>query len=65
LLLMTGDLDWNYQSAEFEQYYVALVRQGKEATLVRYLGEGHGDTSPANVRDAWRRMRDWYAGHIP
>ncbi len=64
LLLMTGDLDWNYQAAEFEQYYVALVRQGKEATYVRYLGEGHGNTTPANVRDAWNRIRQWYAAHI-
>ncbi|MEJ0028354.1 MAG: prolyl oligopeptidase family serine peptidase [Rhizomicrobium sp.] len=64
LLMLAGDLDWNYQPSEFDQYYVALIRQGKEATYVRYLGEGHGNTSPANLSDSWQRIRDWFASHI-
>ncbi|MEI9993018.1 MAG: prolyl oligopeptidase family serine peptidase [Rhizomicrobium sp.] len=64
LLLFAGELDWDYQMTEFDQYYVALVRQGKEVTYVRYLGEGHGNFSPANVRDAWRRMRLWFDAHL-
>jgi dipeptidyl aminopeptidase/acylaminoacyl peptidase len=64
LLLFAGDLDWDYQMTEFDQYYVAMVRQGKEATYVRYLGEGHGNFSPANVRDTWKRMQVWFDEHL-
>ncbi len=64
LLLMAGDLDWDYQMTEFDQYYVALLRQGKEAVYVRYLGEGHGNFSPANVRDAWDRLHRWFDSHL-
>ena len=65
LMLMAGDLDWDYQMTEFDQYYVALLRQGKEAVYVRYLGEGHGNFSPANVRDAWDRLHRWFDAHLP
>jgi hypothetical protein len=64
LMLFAGDLDWDYQMTEFDQYFTALLRQGKEAVYVRYWGEGHGNMSPANVRDAWQRMHAWYDSHL-
>ena len=64
LMLISSDLDWDYQMTEFDQYYVALVRQGKEAVYVRYMGEGHGNVSPANIRDTWQRERAWYDTHL-
>jgi dipeptidyl aminopeptidase/acylaminoacyl peptidase len=64
LMLVAADLDWDYQMTEFDQYFIALLRQGKEATYVRYWGEGHGNKSPGNVRDTWQRMHAWYDGHL-
>ena len=64
LMLMAGDLDWDYQMAEFDQYYIALLRQGKEAVYVRYMGEGHGNFSPDNVRDTWKRLHEWFDAHL-
>ena len=64
LMLFANDLDWDYQMTEFDQYFIALLRQGKEAVYVRSWGEGHGDTDPANVRESWRRMHDWYELHF-
>lgn len=64
LMLMGADLDTNFQLTEFEQFFVALLRQGKEAKCVRYWGEGHGNSSPGNVRDTWQRVQDWYDQHF-
>ncbi len=64
LMLFAGDLDWDYQMTEFDQYFVALLRQGKEARYVRYWGEAHGNVNPANVRDGWKRIADWYQSHL-
>jgi dipeptidyl aminopeptidase/acylaminoacyl peptidase len=64
LMLFANDLDWDYQMTEFDQYFIAMVRQGKEAVYVRSWGEGHGDTNPANVRESWRRMHAWYEQHF-
>lgn len=61
LMLMHSDLDWNYQMEQFDQVFTALFRLGKDAQYVRYWGEGHGVSSPANVRDMWARMESWYA----
>jgi dipeptidyl aminopeptidase/acylaminoacyl peptidase len=64
LMLLAGDLDWDYQMAEFDQYYIALLRQGKEAVYVQYMGEGHGNFSPDNVRDTWKRLHEWFDTHL-
>mgnify|MGYP002814895953 CR=1 FL=1 len=32
--------------------------------MVRYWGEGHGIRSPANIRDMWRRMFEWYDRYL-
>jgi len=42
-----------------EQMFSALARQGKDAELLTYWGEGHVLGSPANVRDFYRRIFDW------
>ena len=35
---------------------LAPYRSGREARYVRYWGEGHGNSSPANIRDLWMRI---------
>lgn len=43
-----------------EQVFTALHRRNKRATFVRYWGEGHVLESPANIRDLWERIYDWF-----
>lgn len=59
VLLVHGDLDHD-RFALSEQYFHALVTMRKPAQFVRYWGEGHGNRSPANVRDQWRRTLAWF-----
>jgi dienelactone hydrolase len=58
LLIVSGDLDRN-TGAQDDAMFTALYRQGKRAEYVRYLGEGHGLESPANIRDLWQRTFSW------
>lgn len=64
LLLIHGDVDFApYSSAE--RLFMAMHRRGRDAILLRYGGEGHFNTSPANIRDQWERvfafLRDRFA----
>jgi dipeptidyl aminopeptidase/acylaminoacyl peptidase len=59
LLILHGDLD-AIPITEPEMFFKALVMQGKPAQFVRYWGEGHGNKTPANVRDYWQRIFSWY-----
>lgn len=63
LMLIHGDLDlWPITQAE--EMFTALYRLNKDAVLVRYWGEGHVLTSPANIQDYWHRIFDWYDQHL-
>lgn len=55
VLLIHSDMD-TFSMSQFDEMYGALLRSGKDARYVRYWGEGHGPSSPANIRDLWRRM---------
>jgi dipeptidyl aminopeptidase/acylaminoacyl peptidase len=55
VLLIGSDLD-TFDLGQFDEMYGALLRSGKDAVFVRYLGEGHGLSSPANIRDMWIRQ---------
>lgn len=55
VMLVHSDLD-AFSDHQFDEMYGALVRAEKDARYVRYLGEGHGPSSPSNIRDLWRRM---------
>jgi len=54
LLLFHGDQD-GILISHAEAMFAALYRQGKDAMLVTYWGEGHLFNSPGNLRDMWRR----------
>ncbi|WP_340692017.1 prolyl oligopeptidase family serine peptidase [Hyphomonas sp.] len=55
VLLIHSDMD-GFGLSQFDEMYGALQRAGKEARYVRYWGEGHGPSSPANIRDLWARQ---------
>ena len=55
VLLMSADLDY-VPVSQAERMFMALYREGKDAMLLRYRGESHSLTSPANVRDYWSRI---------
>lgn len=62
LLLMHGDRDY-VPIQQSEEMFSALRRSGKEAEFVRYWGEDHEPSSPANMRDFWRRVSRWLGEH--
>lgn len=63
VLIMHSDFD-SFPLGQSEEIFTALYRQRKEATHVTYWGEGHGNRSPANIRDMWERIFDWYDSHL-
>jgi len=63
LMIMHGDYDF-LTITQSEELFNALNRLGKDVLFVRYFGEGHVYTSPANIRDLWKRKLDWYDQHL-
>ena len=55
MLLIAADRDFS-PLGQAEQLFSALFRQGKDAQLVTYWGEGHVVASPANLADLYRRV---------
>lgn len=62
VMLIHSDMDVISMS-QFDEMFGALKRAGKDARYVRYWGEGHGPSSPANIRDMWTRMIAFLADH--
>jgi len=58
MLLIAADRDFS-PLGQAEQLFSALFRQGKDAQLVTYWGEGHVVASPANLRDLYARVVDF------
>ena len=58
LLIIQGDLDY-IPIQQGEEFFSALYRQNLRAEFVRYWGEDHLLTSPANIRDMWQRIYTW------
>jgi dipeptidyl aminopeptidase/acylaminoacyl peptidase len=61
LMIIQGDMDY-VALQQGEEFFMSLYRQGKRARFVRYWGEGHVLESPANIRDMWQRVFDWFDG---
>lgn len=59
LMIVQGDLDY-VAMQQGEQVFTALHRQNKRSAFVRYWGEGHVLQSPANIRDMWKRIFEWF-----
>jgi acetyl esterase/lipase len=62
LLILHGDID--FLGTQDEEFFTALWRLNKQARFVRYLGEGHGLVSGANIEDAWRRIFAWFDRYL-
>ena len=63
LLLIHGDLDF-VSLAQAEEMFSGLKRLEKEVEFVRYFGEGHVLSKPANIRDSWQRIVGWFDKHL-
>jgi dipeptidyl aminopeptidase/acylaminoacyl peptidase len=59
LFLAHGDLD-GITMTHSEKMFSALLRLQRDAKFVRYWGEGHNFSSPANIRDLWQQLLAWY-----
>lgn len=58
-MIVQGDMDY-VPIQQGEEFFQGLYRLGKRADFVRYWGEGHVLCSPANIRDMWQRIFDWF-----
>jgi len=58
LLIVHGDMD-GAPIQQGEEAFMGLYRLGRRAKFVRYWGEGHVISSPANVRHLWSQIFDW------
>ncbi|MDM7955796.1 prolyl oligopeptidase family serine peptidase [Blastomonas sp.] len=63
ILLIHGDLD-PVSVTGAERMFSGLYRSGKDATLLRYWGEGHAIRSPANIRDMWQFLALWLSARL-
>lgn len=63
LLLIHGNDDY-VPISQAEEMFTALVRQGKKARFVRYWGEQHIPSHPANRRDSWIQIEKWLDLHL-
>lgn len=63
LLLIHGDMDY-IAIGQAEEMFTALYRQGKDATLLRYWGEGHYFSRPRTIRDLDKRVPEWLAARL-
>jgi dipeptidyl aminopeptidase/acylaminoacyl peptidase len=62
ILLIHSDMDgWGPQ---YDMMFTALYTHRKEAELRIYRGEGHGPSSPANIRDMWHRIFYWFDHYL-
>lgn len=63
LLLVSGDIDYVPMS-DFERLFVSLSRLGRDVTLLRFFGEGHVLSSPANIRLEWKTIGEFFDKHV-
>jgi dipeptidyl aminopeptidase/acylaminoacyl peptidase len=60
VMIIHGDMDSSVPIEQGEEFFSGLYRQNKRARFVRYWGEGHQLESPANIRDMWKQIYDWF-----
>ncbi|MBP7703718.1 MAG: S9 family peptidase [Caulobacter sp.] len=64
ILLVGSDLDSGGFSNQYDDMFVALNRHRKTVDYIRYWGETHGPSSPANIRDLTARSRAWFDRYV-
>lgn len=63
IMLIHLDLD-SFPLVGYDEMYAALSILGKDATYVRYWGEGHWRQSPANMKDELDRILAFFDRHL-
>lgn len=66
-LVLHSEEDWRCPIEQAEQYFVALLRAGVEAELLRFPGEGHElsrSGSPRHRVERFEAILDWHARHL-
>jgi len=63
VLLINSDMD-GFAQSQYEHMFAALYRLRREAKLVTYWGEGHGISSPANLRHVYDTVFQWFDQHL-
>jgi dipeptidyl aminopeptidase/acylaminoacyl peptidase len=63
VMLIHSDMD-AFNLNQYEMMFTALYGQKKEARLLRYAGEGHGVSSPGNIRHMWTSIFDWFDKYV-
>lgn len=63
VLLIHTDMDV-FDLRQYEHMFTALNQLGKPARLLRYWGEGHSLSSPANIRHMWNEIFEWYDRYV-
>lgn len=63
VLLIHTDMD-TFSQSHFDEMYGALSRVGRSVRYVRYIGEGHVISSPANIYDMWERIDRFLAENL-
>jgi hypothetical protein len=63
LLLVHNEFD-GFNPNQSQEMFSALSRLRRDAQYVKYWGEGHDIRLPANIRDYWRRVFEWFDSHF-
>lgn len=63
-LFIHGEADNEVPITQAEEMYVALRKQGVDATLARYPREGHGFHEPRHIADLNHRMLEWFSRYL-
>lgn len=62
-LLLQGQFD-SAGFREADAVFMHLSRLGVPVREARYWGEGHNLANPANIRDAWQGIRNWFDEYL-
>ncbi|MFN8573901.1 MAG: S9 family peptidase [Gemmatimonadaceae bacterium] len=63
-LFIHGESDNDVPIGQAEEMYTALRKQGVDAVLARYPGEGHGFHRPAFIMDSNQRLLAWFDTYL-
>ncbi|HET6765217.1 MAG TPA: S9 family peptidase [Longimicrobiaceae bacterium] len=64
VLFLNGEADYDVPATQAQEMYMALRKQGVEAEMVRYPGEGHSiNFRPRHHLDYVQRLVAWFDAH--
>jgi dienelactone hydrolase len=63
VLLIHSDMD-GFDVTSYKEFFTSLYIQKKDARLLIYRGEGHGPSSPANIRHMWKNIFSWFDRYL-